>query len=51
MPELIFSSAAPRLPSFDMRDQFSASAIQKTWFSGSRWASCLHSVARKLNSN
>jgi hypothetical protein len=46
-PELIFSSAALRLPSFDRRDQFSASAIQRARFAGSRWASRLHSVARK----
>jgi hypothetical protein len=45
--EPIFSSAALRLPSFDRRDQFSASAIQRARFAGSRWASRLHSVARK----
>jgi hypothetical protein len=51
MPDLIFSSARPRPVFFDRRDQLSASAIQRTRFSGSRLASCLHSTARRLNSN
>ena len=51
MPELVFSSTAPRLLSFDRRDQFSASAIQRVRFAGSRLASCLQSSARELSSN
>jgi hypothetical protein len=51
MPEPVFSSAAPSLLSFDNLDQFSASAIQKIRLAGSRLASCLHSEARKSNSN
>jgi len=47
----MFSSAAPRLLSFDNLDQFSASAIRKIRLAGSRLASCLHSEARKSNSN
>ena len=44
-------SGSPRSFSFDRRDQFSASAVQRTRFVGSRFASCLHSAARALSSS
>jgi hypothetical protein len=50
MPEPIFALASPRSLSFDRRDQFFASAIQRAWLAGSCFASCLHSAARELNS-
>jgi hypothetical protein len=40
-----------RETSFDRRDQFSASAIQKFLLAGSRFASLMHSAARALHSN
>src|SRR5258708_14809082 len=46
-----FAAASPRSFSFDKRSQFSASASQSDRLAGSRFASCLHSAARKLNSS
>jgi len=48
--EPISALGSPWNFSFDRRDQFSASAIQKTPLAGSRFASCLHRAARELNS-
>jgi hypothetical protein len=48
---LMFCSGSPQSFPFDRRDQFSASAIQKTRFAGSRSASCLHSAARAASSS
>jgi hypothetical protein len=46
-----FALASPRSFSFDKRSQCSASAIQSDRLAGSRFASCLHSAARKLSSS
>jgi hypothetical protein len=51
MPEAIFAAASRRSFSFDRRDQFSASAIQRPRLAGSCFASCLHSAARQLSSD
>ena len=50
-PESVSGLSLPTGPSLDKRDQFSASAIQYTRFSGSRCASSLQSAARELNSS
>jgi hypothetical protein len=42
-----FALAAPQGLSFDRRNQFSASAIQRARWAGSCLASCLHSAARE----
>jgi len=47
----VFALASTRSFSLDRRDQFSASAIQRTPLAGSRFASCLHSSARELSSS
>jgi hypothetical protein len=46
-----FCSISPRSFSSDRRDQFSASAVQRTRLVGSRFASCRHSAALALSSN
>jgi hypothetical protein len=51
MPKGIIAPASPRSLSFDKRDQFSASAIQRFLLAGSRFASLIHSAARALHSN
>jgi len=51
IPESILTLSSPRSFSFDSRDQFSASAIQKVRLAGSRCASLLHSAARELSSD
>jgi hypothetical protein len=51
MPKEIIGSASPPSLSFDKRDQFSASAIQRILLAGSRFASLMHNAARALHSN
>jgi hypothetical protein len=51
IPDSIFMLSLSSRLFFDRRDQFSASAIQKTWLAGSRCASSLHSAARESSSD